>query len=122
MISQRFFEEIFVNEIYKPVKELGNLGTVIDLGATTGEFSLWVYPQAERICAIESDREAYKHLKENLEQFEKVDCYCLAIAGENGKVGMSGGSIGAKSIVHNVTQNPYAIVKAKTLAKFMKDE
>ena len=120
MISARFFEEVFYSEIYKPVKELGNIATVIDLGACTGEFSLWVYPQAERIYAIEPDREAYKHLKENVKEFEKIKTFRLAITGKNGIAGMSGGSIGAKSIVHNVTQNPQQIVKIQTLATFMK--
>ena len=121
MISKRFFEEVFVDEIYKPVKELGNIATVIDLGACTGEFSLWVYPQAERIYAIEADREAYKHLKENVKEFEKIKTFRLAIAGKNGIAGMSGGSIGAKSIIHNVTQNPQQIVNILTLATFMKE-
>ena len=64
MISSRFFEEVFVKKIYAPVEKLGNLETVIDLGATTGEFSLWIYPQAGKIHAI--------FLDEN--QIGRVDC------------------------------------------------
>jgi len=66
MIIHRWFSEVFYDEIYKPVRKLGTLKTVIDLGSTCGEFSLWVYPQAEKIFAIEPHWGAFNHLAENV--------------------------------------------------------
>lgn len=120
MISGRFFENVFVTEIYKPVRKLGPLKTVIDLGATTGEFSLWVYPQAERIYAIEADKNAFGHLLENTKEFYKIIPIFLAIAGKNENRYISQGTIGASSIVQTGGKTG-AKVPAKTLATFMNE-
>lgn len=120
MISNRFFDEVVIQEIYKPVRKLGSLGTVIDLGACTGEFSLWVYNQAVKVYAIEADIEAFNHLKENVRDFLRIFPVNIGIAGENGKRGLSGGTIGAKSI-SNLGGDTVEIV-AKTLASFMAEE
>ena len=112
MISARFFEEVFVTQIYKPVRDLGDLNTVIDLGACTGEFSLWVYQQAQKIYAVEADLEAYKNMEENVKDFSKIKPVYLAIGG-----GIGGGA----SIIHGLSENRPEVI-FKTLATFMKDE
>ena len=120
MISSRFFGEVFYDEIYKPVKELGKLGTVIDLGACTGEFSLWVYPQAEKIYAIECNEGIYKSLEENVSDFENIKPIFLAIAGENGERVVFDEYIGGSKIAkeNNEVINK---VQSKTLATFIKE-
>ena len=121
MISKRFFEEVFVDEIYKPVRKLGNLKTILDLGATTGEFSLWVYPQAQKIYAIEADKKAFFNLIENVKEFHKIVPIYLSIAGKNGLRKISSGDIGSSSIINISEDNPRK-VRAKTLATFLADE
>ena len=118
MISARFFEEVFYSEIYKPVKRLGNMGTVIDLGATTGEFSLWVYPQAEKIFAIEANKKAFGYLKENVKDFNKIKPLFLAIAGKNGRMEVWGESLGSSTVVYSQGSGVNR-VKGQTLATFM---
>ena len=123
MISGRFFGEVFYKEIYKPVRELGNDLTVIDLGACTGEFSLWVYPQAKQVYAIEADKEAYDHLFENIEEFPKITSFNLAIAGEGGKmVSVFGSGIGSKTIMDwNGKGSSEQTVPALTLYAFLRN-
>ena len=118
MIPQRFFEEVFVTEIYKPVRKLGNVGVVIDLGATTGEFSLWIYPQAEKIFAIEANKKAFGYLKENVKDFNKIKPLFLAIAGKNGKMEVWGESLGSSTVVYSQGSGINR-VKAQTLATFI---
>ena len=120
MISSRFFGEVFYDEIYKPVKELGKLGTVIDLGACTGEFSLWAYPQAEKIYAVECNKQVYESLKENVSDFPNIKPVFLAISGENGEKVVFDEYIGGSKIAkeHNEVINR---VQSKTLATFIKE-
>lgn len=120
MINRRFFEEVFVAEIYKPVRKLGNIHTVIDLGATTGEFSLWVHQQAQIIYAIEPTKEYFKYLKENVRDFPKIKPFFLAVDETNGTVRIYGSDGGERIVVGNSDffRNK---VTAKTLATFMKE-
>ena len=120
MISQRFFTEIFVDEIYKPVKKLRQMNTVIDLGACTGEFSLWVYPQAENIFAIEANFDAFIYLRENVKDFNKITPFFLAIAGKNEEKIVYGKGIG-DSTIGNSQGDGVNRVQGKTLATFLKD-
>ena len=121
MIVHRWFKEVFHDEIYKPVKKLGTLKTVIDLGSTTGEFSLWVYPQAEKIFAIEPHWGAFNHLAENVRDFPKIIPFFLAVAGENGHRGVYNEEIGASSIAIPNDVGMVNVVKAQTLATFMNE-
>ena len=121
MISRRFFEEVFVTEIYKPGRKLGSMNIIIDLGACTGEFSLWVYSQAQKIYAIEADIEAFNHLHENIKDFPRIIPIHVAIAGKNGIRSISGTIIGAKSII-NIDDDSLPKVRAKTLATFLEEE
>ena len=84
MIHGRFFNEVFVDEIYKPVRERGSVGVVLDVGSTTGEFSLWVYPQAKTIYALEPASELYPHLRENVKELPKINPFNLALSDING--------------------------------------
>lgn len=120
MISGRFFAETFYDEIYKPVKKLGQINTVIDLGACTGEFSLYVYPQAEKIYAIEANKQAYGYLKENVKDFPKITPVFLAIAGKNGKREVWGEGIGGSTTVLSQGKGING-VKGQTLATFLKE-
>jgi FkbM family methyltransferase len=47
------FEEIFVGDVYRLADHTPPLGTVIDLGANIGLFSLRAAPLAERVVALE---------------------------------------------------------------------
>lgn len=118
MISGRFFKEVFVTEIYKPVRKLGHMKTVIDLGATTGEFSLWVYPQADKIYAIEADENVFPHLLQNVQELPKIIPHYFAIAGENGIRRITLRNFGGSSIVNTEAIDIHE-VKTMTLASFL---
>lgn len=121
MISKRFFEEVFVTEIYKPVRDLGiELDAVIDLGSCTGEFALWVYHQAKRVYAIEPDPHLFGQMKENVSDFKNIIPVELAISDTNdGAELYDNGNFGGKSIV-NKTRN-YVEVRSRTLNTFLEE-
>lgn len=118
MILKRFFEEVFEEGIYNPVKELGNVNVVIDAGAATGEFSLWQEVRANTIYAIEGFDELYKHLVENVSDFSKINPFNIALGGENKNAYMAGEANGGARLSEEETQRP---IQVKTLATFMKE-
>lgn len=120
MISSRFFGEVFYDEIYKPIKKLGKLGTIIDLGACTGEFSLWVYPQAEKIYAVECNRQVYRSLKENVSDFPRIKPVFLAITGKNERKYVHDSTVGASKVSSDRDEGLNG-VRGKTLATFVKE-
>jgi FkbM family methyltransferase len=119
MINNRFFKEVFEQEIYGPVRNLGQMGDVIDLGACTGEFSLWVQGQAKRVWAIEPDIDAWEPLLSSIEGHTKIKPRKVGIAGENGKRKLWGNVLGGKTITGG--QPDGETIPCVTLATFMKD-
>ena len=120
--GDRFFYEVFNQKIYEPVKKLGKLGTVIDLGACTGEFSFWVYDQAERIYAIEPMKQYYKEMCGIIKEFNlnKIKPFNIAIGKKNttGYMDEVENKGANKLLDDQVTKNP---VEVKTLATFMNE-
>ena len=116
---QRFYNEVFNTQIYEPVINLGQMGHVLDVGACTGEFSLWIEGQAKKVWAIEADQEAYELLEEEAKGHKKIKPVHVAIAGENKNYKIWGGGIGSKTILGGQPEGE--IVQGKTLATFMKD-
>lgn len=128
MINKRFFNEIFVQEIYAPAKTLGHMSTVLDVGATTGEFSLWIQHMADVIYAIEGNKELLSHLIENVFDFPHIIPFNIAIGNENRMGHMTGSSDGhphglmngGSRLSHDATPTPYDI-PVYTLATLMKE-
>ena len=118
MIIRRFFEEVFFDEIYKPVRELGNKRTAIDLGATAGEFSLWAYPQFEFIYAIEPVKKQFNFLKENVADFPKITVFNLALGDNNRGGHMTNGAWGGSSLSLDETPTDNEI-EVQTLMTFI---
>lgn len=128
MIKARFFKEVFYEGFYEPVKELGEMETAIDLGACTGEFSLWVYPQAQKIYAIEANKEVFDSLAENVRDFGKIEPVFLAITGENGMTRVIGKEWGGSRVqtIQDLAGGPTSDfvndVEAKTLNTFLTEK
>lgn len=120
--DHRFFKEVFEAEIYKPTRERGNLGTVIDVGAFHGEFSFYVYNLAEKIYAIEPQPDAFKTLIENCKDFPKIKPIQLIISGSNGHKWIEGNEDGgAHTTDEGVESKTKHQIKSQTLATFMKE-
>jgi len=122
--DDRFFDEVFKHEIYKEAKEVAKKDIVIDIGATAGEFSFYIYDQAKKIYAIEPYSEHFEELKENVEKYKlkKIKPFRLAIAGSDGdrELFYSGRGRGDASLVWK-DKECREIVPTVTLAKFMFD-
>lgn len=63
--STRFINEVLVEREYAPML---TYNTVIDAGANIGTFSLFIYPFAKTIWAIEPDSDNIKLFKETIEE------------------------------------------------------
>ena len=94
-------------------------GVVLDVGAKTGEFSLWIYPYAEKIFALEPAGELFPHLEKNVKGWPKIQALKLSLSGSNedqkllGDV-MSGGARLGQG-------DGGQMVKSRTLATFMEE-
>jgi len=82
--SDRFIEEILINEEYK---FLFNYDTVVDLGCNIGTFSLWIYPHAKKIYSVEPNPKAMKLLEQTVRDndLDKITLCEYAITGIDGK-------------------------------------
>lgn len=67
--DDRFIKEVLVNGEYK---YLFNYDTVVDCGANIGTFSLWIYPYAKRIFAVEPNPNPMELLRKTIEE-NKLD-------------------------------------------------
>ena len=106
--SDRFYEEAFVYDMYGPVRKLGPLNTVIDLGALAGEFSFWIYDQAEKIYAIEPTKSQYEELVDNVRAFDapKIHSCRLAISDQARKGHMIDQVRGGQVLSSDATLTP----------------
>ena len=114
---------MFVEGVYAPVRELGKLKTVIDLGALYGEFSFYVQDMVDKIYAIEPLPPAYIELEENCDRFENITPYKFCITNENKDryiEGLADGGAHTKFDVRKTTTPTYK-VEGRTLATFMKE-
>ena len=117
--GERFFKDVFEEGDYREVKGL-KADVVVDVGALAGEFSAYIYDQAQIIYALEPYPSYYKELTENIEEFNlnKIKPFNLALSNYNGEGFIQNeGSRGA-----SVLKEEGEKVKVKTLAKFMKDQ
>ena len=121
--SDRFFNEVFVDKIYDPVSKLGKLNTVIDLGACTGEFSYWVYDQAEKIYAIEPIKKYYRQMEDIVEQYklDKLKPFNLAIGSYNGRGFMNEDLKKGAAKLNGASEVSTRPTEVRTLATFMKE-
>ena len=121
MIKQRFFNEVFYYGVYKPAGKLKGKNNCIDLGACTGEFSLWVNQQFNHIYSIEGHKDLFPHLKENVSDFSNIHPFHMALGDWNGSGHMEGGTDGGARLSKD--QNPTEDdIPVMTLAKFMEKE
>lgn len=60
--------------------------TVVDLGCNVGAFSMWIYPRASVIHAVDLSVANIEHLNKTIKDngLGKIKTYCCAIAGETG--------------------------------------
>jgi FkbM family methyltransferase len=118
-LGDRFYNEIFVDEVYKAGKE----GKVfLDVGSLDGMFGLYVYPHAEVIYAIEPWPDFYKELEDNVKTYalDKIKPFHMAFTDHDGLVTIYGEteSRGNPSIVHNLDKTAHE-VPARTVNSFL---
>lgn len=120
--AERFFHDVFEKQEYAPARNQ-KADVVLDIGALAGEFSAYIYDQAEKIYAIEPYGEHYKELISNIKEFglKKIKPFRLALSNYNGKGYMIGGSRGGNVLINESGSDKTEKVKVKTLATFMKD-
>ena len=86
--EDRFFYEVFTQEVYKRARDIGQVDTVLDVGALAGEFSFYIYAHAKHIYAIEAEPKRYKELERNVKRFNlsKIKPFHLGISDTNDNV------------------------------------
>lgn len=114
--DDRFYNEVFVDEIYGAIKDRKKK-VVVDVGALGGEFSIWVYPEADVIYAIEPENDAYNELEENIKDFPKIKSFKVALGGKNGNSRLRIRERGG----HQLDASGGQKVVVKTLATFMNE-
>lgn len=119
--GERFFDEVFISEVYKDALDK-KANVIVDLGALAGEFGAYMYDKADVIHSIEMFSKSYKELVDNVKEFklDKIKPYHLAIANYNGKGSMSLEDSRGGHMLNSGVENEF--VEVKTLATFMKDE
>ena len=82
--SDRFIKEVLINEEYK---YLFRYDTVVDLGCNIGTFSLYIYPYAQKIYAIEPNPKAINLFRKTIEdnKLDKIIPVECAITGSDGE-------------------------------------
>lgn len=122
--DERFFADVFDNEEYKLVKNK-KYGTVLDIGACAGEFSAYIYDDAEKIYALEPFPPHFKELEDNVREFQldKIKPFKLALGSSNGEAKLSTlEDRGSNRLLSEDEPRNSIMVQTKTLATFMKDE
>lgn len=82
------FKEIFADDIYRIGSLDTYLGTVIDIGATVGLFTLRVAPYAERVISVEpisGNLSAFRKSLERTDSSGKITLHHRAVGGQSGK-------------------------------------
>lgn len=115
--NDRFFKEIFNEKEYQIIKRIG---TIVDVGACAGEFSFWLYDEADKIYAIEPDPEEYKELEANIQEFglDKVIPFNIALSDHNGEQELSEGGRGGHTLIGEKVATSKT-VKTQTLTTFV---
>ena len=121
--DDRFFQEVFDHKVYQPVWDLGEIDTVIDLGAVAGEFSFWIADRAKNVYAIEPEPEQFKELENNIDFVEAKNIhpvkYALGKENRTGHVTIAGR--GGSSLSEDETSTDRDVI-VLTLAKYMEVE
>lgn len=115
----RFIQEVLVNNEYE---SLWRYDTVVDLGANIGTFSLWIYPFATKIFAVEPNPKPMQLLQKTIEDnnIEKIIPVEVAIAGSDGKRFMSNTEDEHKQYGSGVINDKKGItVKGQAIDTFM---
>lgn len=121
--TERFFAEIFEQDEYQAVLGL-KTPVVLDVGALAGEFSAYIYDQAEVIYALEPLPSAYAELLENVTAFglTNVRPLQLALAGETTKRFLTEeAQRGGHALVDDTFAFPKIQVEAISLPDFMRE-
>jgi len=120
--GDRFFDEVFVKKIYQPVWELGELNTVVDLGACTGEFSYWIYDRAKIIYAIEPVEKYFDEMKQTVDEYKlnKIQVYNLALGSFDGRGYMNETKTKGGATLMQDSQVTKNQIEIQTLATFMR--
>lgn len=120
--TQRFIDEVFIDETYNPVKPQL---TIIDGGAYEGEFSYYCLPFAKVIYAFEPDPVPFKYMDDMIKKFKLGDIIKhsnKALAGSTGKRYLNATHYGGSTLLAKENAvNDEILVDSVTLASVIKD-
>ena len=120
--AERFFHDVFGGE-YAPVLN-AKADVVLDVGATAGEFSAYIYNKASVIYALEPYSAHYEELTGNIKEFglDKIKPFRMALSDYNGEGNfLTIGGRGGNRLINGDGDEYTEKVQVKTLATFMKD-
>jgi len=120
--DDRFFKEVFETQIYKEAFDLGQVDTVLDIGACAGEFSFYMYDHAQRIYAVEPEPRQYIELEDNINEFNlfKIRPFRLALSDKNDRAWLKIQGRGGHVLDREKTDNS-VLVKTRTLNTFLSE-
>ena len=121
--NQRFVEEVFDAETYKPVRPQL---TIIDAGAYEGEFSFYCLPFAKTIYAFEPEKTPFNTMKGYVDTYglqDTIKVFNKALAGSNGERYINNEGSGGTALLNSDYPVPEGStpVESVTLASFIKE-
>lgn len=123
--NDRFFDEVFNGRIYREAYDIGQVDTVLDVGACAGEFSFYIYDHAKHIYALEPEAWEYTELVNNINDHNltKIKSFPLALSDTNKNVYLKTCSRGAHFIFKDKsTEGELPEVRCRTLNTFLEEQ
>lgn len=120
--SDRFIREVLIGKEYR---YLFKYNTVLDVGANIGAFSYFIYPNADRIYAIEPNPKAVRHLRRTVKEnnLNKVFVHELAISSTTGERLLKDANDEHREYgAGKINDREGLTVKCSTLNDFVKDQ
>lgn len=120
--KDRFYKEVFVDEVYKESKKYINNGIVLDVGALAGEYSFYIKDLAKQVYAVEPDPNAFKELACNIkeEATNNLKAFSLALSDHDGEEELWLNTRGGSTLLSGPWETSVK-VKTQTLTSFLKD-
>jgi FkbM family methyltransferase len=116
----RFIEEVYNLKEYSFADNDKTDNVVIDLGSNIGTYSMYIYPRAKVIYAIEPSPE-FDLLERNVEEnkLDRIKAFKMAISGDNGTAMMCKNAGTGSWKLGNADNMPTTKVVTRTLFTFM---
>ncbi len=119
--GKRFYQDVILDHEYHLVKN--KKGVIVDIGANIGNFSYYMYNNADVIYSIEANKVNYDMLKMYVDNYNltKIKPYHLAIAGADGNRTLYKHQGCGGYTIFGDAGDECGTVQAKSLYSFFKD-